>query len=123
MIFAQAAVLDGFNWSIFQKAIGDRNWPYVASCAILLLVRAAKLPIFGNFWEKIPKRFRPLVPVLLGILSGIGEAVLAQRSLVPALIYGVFSGLFAVGADQAITKPLAKATPVPDVPVNESEKR
>lgn len=108
--------LDGFDWNLFQKAIGDRNWPYIASCVILLIVRAAKLPVFGNYWEKIPKKFRPLVPVVMGVLSGVGEAVLAHRPWLPAVLYGVFSGLLAIGADQAITKPLSKTSLPTDAP-------
>lgn len=111
---APSSGLDGFDWNFFQKAVGDRNWPYIATCVILLLVRAAKLPVFGNYWEKIPKQYRPLVPVVMGILSGVGEAALSQRSWLPALLYGVFSGLLAVGADQAITKPLSKSQPTAD---------
>lgn len=100
--------MEGFDWTAFQTAMGDRNWPYIAACVILLLVRFAKLPLVGAYWDKIPKQYRPLVPVAMGIMSGVGEAVVLHRPWLPALLFGLFSGLTAIGVDQAITKPLAK---------------
>lgn len=95
--------------SLFQTAVGERNWPYIAVCVIFVSVRIAKLPIVGSHWDKIPRQYRPLIPVGLGVLSGVGEALLVHRSWLPALLFGVFSGLMAIGADQALTKPLTKS--------------
>lgn len=119
MLLLQATGLDGFDWTFFQQALGERNWPVIAACVILLLVRGAKLPVFGNYWEKIPKKYRPLIPVAMGVLSGVGEAVLSHRPWLPALVFGLFSGLIAIGVDQAVTKPLAKAAaPEPEKPTD-----
>lgn len=111
--------MEGFDWATFQKAIGDRNWPLIAACTILALVRLAKLPLAGNYWEKVPKKFRPLIPVVMGVLSGVGESLLMKRPWLPALLFGVFSGLLAIGADQAITKPLTAKPAEPSAPAAE----
>jgi hypothetical protein len=109
--------MDTPDYGTFEQALNDHNWPLFAACVILLLVRVAKLPFLGNQWDKIPKEYRPAIPVLLGLLSGIGDSLVAGRAWLPAILYGLMSGLLAMGADQAAKpvketwKKLPKADP------------
>jgi len=106
--------MDTLDFSTFETAFSNRNWPLFAACLILLLVRVAKLPIVGNYWEKIPKAYRPSIPVLLGLLSGIGDSLVAGRAWLPAVLYGLMSGLLAMGVDQA-AKPVKEVLTKPKV--------
>lgn len=64
----------------------------VGSC-ILLLVLLGRLPILRAQWERLPAAYRPLVPAVLGLLAGVGEALASGRPWVAALVTGIVSGL------------------------------
>lgn len=65
----------------------------VTGSAILLLVLLGRLPLLRAQWERLPAAYRPLVPAVLGILGGVGEALVSGRPWVAALVSGLVSGL------------------------------
>jgi len=94
-------------------AIQAHAWPVVAGFAILILVYASKLPIFGAYWDKLPKPYRPLVVSAIGVLSGVAEALSTKQPWLPALMLNLFAALTAIGTDQVATKPFAKPVDPP----------
>lgn len=98
-----------FDWAVLKSAFESSNWLVFSAVLILIGVRVSKLPALGNQWDRIPKRYRPLIPVGLGILSGLCEAIISSKE--PwgmALFKGLLSGLLAIGSDQLVTKPFVK---------------
>jgi len=95
-----------FDIDTLLNAWSQHNWPIVSAGIILILVYLAKMPIAGKIWDKVPKQYRPLIPVVLSILSGIGEALFRGTPWVAAILYNLIAGLSTIGVDQATTKPL-----------------
>lgn len=87
-------------------AISAHAWPVVAGLSILILVYLSKLPIFGNYWGKIPKAYRPLVVSAIGVLSGVAEALSTKQPWLPALVGNIIAALSTIGLDQNVTKPI-----------------
>lgn len=85
---------------LFLEALKGHTWPIVAAFLVGLIVRYLKSPAFPL---DIPVRYRPLLAVALGVLSGASEAVIAGTPLVDALVGGLFSaGAAIVGHDVLI---------------------
>lgn len=96
---------------ILVTAIESHAWPVVAGASILIVVYLAKLPALGELWERIPKRYRPLVVALLGVLSGVANALVTRTPWLPALLSNLMAAMVAIGTDQTLTKTLG-STPV-----------
>lgn len=100
--------------TLIITAIQNHQWAVATGAFILILVYLSKLPAFGSQWERIPKKYRPLVVVGLGVLSGVAQALVARQPWLPALLSNAVAALVAIGTDQAATKPLKPAeTPFP----------
>lgn len=91
--------------NLFAQAWSAHNWPIVTAIVILALVRFAKTPIVGAVWQKVPTQYRPWIPVVLGMLSGAGEAIVSGKPWIPSVLFGLLAGLTTIGVDQAVTKP------------------
>jgi hypothetical protein len=86
-----------------DAAITTQAWPVVAAILIGLLVRLGKTDWMGNIFGQVPKRYRPLVPMVLGVISGIAQALLTVTNWKLAIFYGIVSGLLPIGGDQVIS--------------------
>ena len=72
--------------------------PALAVGAVLcLFVLSAKLPSFAAQWERLPAWTRPLVPALLAIVGGTGEALIQGQRWWMALLVQVVAALPAIG--------------------------
>lgn len=94
-----------------RTAMDGRQWPILAALLIGALVRLSKTPAAGEVWQKVPKRYRPIIPAAMGLLSGISEAIIMGTPYGTALAYGILSGLLAIGGDQLITTPIKEEKP------------
>jgi hypothetical protein len=112
-------------------AIQSHQWPVVVGLAILLIVYLARLPVVAAQWARIPAAYRPLVPVALGVLSGVAEALSTSQPWLPALIGGIVSALPALLAvlpspvahlDAPAPVVIPKAPPVPVIVESEEPK-
>lgn len=92
-----------------QKAIDTRAWPIVAAIVIGAIVRFSKTEMAGNLFEKVPRHARVYVPLLLGILSGVGEALLQGVPWTTAIFFGVIAGMLPIGGHEVINAPSKKA--------------
>jgi hypothetical protein len=79
--------------NLLLTAIAAHAWPTVVGCALVLIVYLAKLPAVKAQWERLPAWSRPLLPVLLGLLSGVGEALSTSQPWLPALVGGILAAL------------------------------
>lgn len=93
-------------------SIQAHAWPAVVGCVLLALVYLAKLPQLAVQWQRLPAYARPLVPVVAGILGGVGEALSTKQPWLPALIGGIVAALpaFAVALPSPVIVP-AKVDP------------
>lgn len=98
---------------ILVTAIQSHAWPVVAGASILILVYLSKLPALGEVWERIPKRYRPLVVAAIGVLSGVANALVTRTPWLPALLSNVMAAMVAIGTDQTLTKPLGSTPAAP----------
>jgi hypothetical protein len=98
---------------ILVTAIQSHAWPVVAGASILIVVYLAKLPALGELWERIPKRYRPLVVALLGVLSGVAHALATRTPWLPALLSNLMAAMVAIGTDQTLTKTLGSTPAAP----------
>lgn len=83
----------------FLAAVRGHAWPIVAAFvvgAIVRLVKSDKVPV------NVPSRWRPLLALALGVLSGAAEAVIAGTQWPDALLGGVISALVASGGHEVI---------------------
>lgn len=89
----------------------------VVGAVLCLLVLAAKLPAFAVQWQRLPVWARPLVPVVLALVSGIGESLVQGQVWWLAVLVQVGAALPAIG--YALPSPTAHLEQVilPDTPV------
>lgn len=93
------------NPNLLFSAISDHAWGVVTGCVLLLLVYLARLPALATQWQRIPAAYRPLVPIVVGILSGVAEALTTRQSWVAALVTQVLAALPALAV--ALPSPTA----------------
>jgi hypothetical protein len=74
----------------------QHKWPALAAAAIGLLVRLLKSPAVPYPLSEIPAKARPLVALLLGLVSGVLEHVASGTPWPVALANGATSAAFAV---------------------------
>ena len=103
--------------NLLLQAIQSHAWPTVTGCVLLLVVYLARLPALAVQWQRLPPWSRPLVPVALGIVSGVAEALTTGHSWVAALLTQVLAALPALAV--ALPSPTAHLGMVvlPDTPV------
>lgn len=75
----------------------------VATPVVMAMVQAIKMT------GTIPKRFMPLVAILVGTLLGLGGYAIVQEQLL--IFAGFMSGLAASGLYEAVTSPLQPNVP------------
>lgn len=92
-----------------NQAIANHAWAAVAGCVLLILVSIARNPLAAAQWSRIPSLYRPFVPVALGILFGVGEALSTKQPWLPALITNVLAAVPALLV--AIPSPTADIAP------------
>lgn len=106
---------------ILIQAISQHAWGVVTGCVLLLIVYAAKLPAIAVQWQRLPAWSRPIVPVALGIVSGVGEALTTRASWTAALIVQVIAAMPALAV--ALPSPVVRTgTEAVSVPVPEKPK-
>lgn len=69
----------------------------VVGAVLCLLVLSAKLPAFAAQWQRLPAWARPLVPTVLALIGGIGEALLQGTPWLTAIVAQVLLALPAIG--------------------------
>jgi hypothetical protein len=77
----------------------------IVGAVLLLVVYAAKLGPVAAQWQRLPAWSRPLVPALLGVAAGVGDALTTGQAWLPALITGVLTSLPALAV--ALPSPVA----------------
>ena len=109
------------------SAISQHAWAIVAGIVLLSLVQAARLPAVGAQWQRLPAPWRPYVPILLGILSGVAQALATAQPWVAALVGGIVSAIPALLSalpsptahlGMVIVKPTIPDPPPPKVVIN-----
>ncbi len=76
----------------------------IAAAVIMLLINLFKSPALGSVVNKIPKRWRVAVPVILGGVAAILSNVMGGIPWAEALMVGLFSGPTAVFAHEAVVE-------------------
>ena len=76
----------------------------IAATVIMLLINLFKAPWLGGLVNKIPKRWRVAIPILLGGVAGILTNIGGGLSWPEALMVGLFSGPTAVFAHEAVVE-------------------
>lgn len=102
---AQEVPVPDMDITILLAAISAHAWPVAVGSVLVLLVYLARLPVVATQWQRLPAWSRPLLPVLLGLLSGVGEALSTQQPWLPALVGGLVAALPALLA--ALPSPTA----------------
>jgi hypothetical protein len=70
----------------FTAAIESQAWPVVVGFALLALVYVARHPAAALQWYRIPAGYRPWLPIAIGIVSGVAEALTTGRAWLPAML-------------------------------------
>jgi len=90
------------DMNMFWTAIADKNWPIVIGVALMLIVWGVRRYLF----DEIPKRYLPLIILLLPTVSGLGtrmvqyvnDGKLWWQGLIQGMFEGVMIGFTAMGA-------------------------
>jgi hypothetical protein len=108
--------------NLLLQALTSHAWPAVVGACLVLVVYLARLPGVQPQWQRLPAAYRPLVPVLLGVVSGVAEALSTRQPWLPALVGGVVSALPALAV--ALPSPTAHLGQImlPDSPVTQAIK-
>ncbi|MCE5289816.1 MAG: hypothetical protein LLG14_11310 [Nocardiaceae bacterium] len=91
--------------AVLVQAINLKQWWLVAAGAILTAIYA--LRGFTGIWDKIPKNYRPAVVGLLGVVSGVCQAIFTGQPWLNALVGGLMSAAVAISTDQILSKTLS----------------
>lgn len=103
IVLAQGGQLDTQD---LIDAVSSGKVIAIAAAAIMLLVNILKQPWAGGYMAKIPKRWRILIPIVLGGVAGILSSVVGGMPWFQALIIGLFTGPTAVFAHEAVIEAL-----------------
>jgi hypothetical protein len=87
------------------SALTSHSPALIVGAVLLILVYAAKLGPVAVQWQRLPAWSRPLLPVLIGILAGVGDALTTGQPWAAALITGVLTSLPALAV--ALPSPVA----------------
>jgi hypothetical protein len=98
-----------------QSALASHLYLVVFFICVNTLVLTGQMPAMKSQWERLPAIARPFVPIVLGTLSGVAQAGIAQTSLAFALISNIGLALPAVAL--AIPSQVIRRDPVtPETP-------
>lgn len=84
--------------------VHEHRWPVVAGVVIWCLVRLLKSDVAST--PTIPDRWRPLASLGLGVISGIGDALIAGTPWLTALLGGIVAGLAPVAGNEVVAEGL-----------------
>jgi hypothetical protein len=90
--------------NLLTQAYQQHQWPILAGLIILTLIYVSKLPVLGSQWDRIPIKYRPLVVLGLGIVSGVAQALATKQPWLPALIENMIASMGAITTDQVQSK-------------------
>jgi len=98
------------------QALTSHSPALITGAVLLLVVYAAKLGPVATQWQRLPAWSRPLVPVAIGILAGVGDALVTDKPWTLALITETIAALPALAV--ALPSPVAHLDQVilPDSP-------
>jgi hypothetical protein len=104
------------NPELLIPALTSHAPALVVGAVLCLIVGSAKLPAFATQWQRLPAWARPLVPVTLALVSGIGEALMQGQKWWIAILVQFGVALPAIG--YALPSPVAHLDQVmlPDSP-------
>lgn len=94
---------------ILIDAIRSHATTIIVGFAVLTLVWAARFPTVKAYWSKLPTWTQPIVPPVLTMLAGIGDALMSGRPLLDSMLLPILAGMY--GLLYALQSPLA---PKPD---------
>ena len=90
---------------ILIQAMQSGYWVLIVWGIILGGIYAIKmLPDKYNIWGMIPMKIRPLVVIALGVVSAVGQAVLAKQPWLPVLVTNIMAAFAAIGTDKVQSK-------------------
>jgi hypothetical protein len=76
----------------------------VAAALIMLLVELFKAPWLGSVFNKVPKRWRIAIPIMLSGIAGVLSNIIGGIPWQEALVVGLFAGPTAVFAHEAVVE-------------------
>jgi len=82
------------------------SWIAISASVVALLGNLFRLPALGGITKKIPKRWRIVVPIVLGACAGLLGGVVGGMTWTEAIIAAVFTGPSAVFAHEAFVESL-----------------
>lgn len=82
--------------SDFMAALHAHAWPVVVGFILLAFVWIGRHPAAQPQWCRVPAQWRPVVPIAIGLLSSVGDALTSGREWLPALLLGLGSAIPAV---------------------------
>lgn len=85
-------------------AISSHAWGVATGLSLLALVYFARLPALAAQLKRLPASCLPYLPIALGLISGVAEALVTQRSWVAALVTGALAAIPSVAV--ALPSPL-----------------
>jgi hypothetical protein len=65
----------------------------VVGLALVVLVSVGRQPGIRPLWDRLPVAWRPVVPVALGLLAGVGEALATGRPWLVSVLSGLLAGV------------------------------
>lgn len=74
-------------------ALATHQYLAAVGLVLLALVSVGKLPVAAPLWLRLPAWSRPLVPVVLGIVAALADALAAGKPWLPALVGGIVFAL------------------------------
>jgi hypothetical protein len=86
------------------------SWVGIAGALIMLVLNLMRLPLLGGLMNKIPKRWRIALPIILGGVAGILSNIAGGAPALEALMVGLFTGPTAVFGHEAVYKAILGKT-------------
>ena len=80
------------------------GWVVVSALVIGALVRLSKAEKLGDWFHRVPHRYRALIPVALGAVSGALEMLLRGASYKAALAHAVVAFSLAISGHEILIK-------------------
>lgn len=98
------------------EALSSHAPAVVVGAVLCLIVLSARIPSAAAQWQRLPAWARPLVPAVLALLSGVGEALIQGQPWQAAIVAQLALALPAIG--YALPSPTAHLDQVilPDSP-------
>jgi hypothetical protein len=76
----------------------------IAAALIMLLVELFKAPWLGSVFNKVPKRWRIAIPIMLSGIAGMLSNIIGGIPWQEAVVVGLFAGPTAVFAHEAVVE-------------------